>query len=112
MSFQEHLTPFAEHLYGKAQELSRKAPWLKKVWTWDGRVTCLVQMNESAPEQKITVKDYNDLNKIWRRGAEEKEKSPKRRTTDSTYEQTAWEKTEMKVLTLQNYKDYYQILLM
>ena len=96
MSVQEHLTPFAEHLYGKAQDLSRKAPWLKKVWTWDGRVTCLVQMNESAPEQKITVKNYNDLNKIWRRGAEEKEKSPKRRTTDPTYEQTAWEKTEKR----------------
>ena len=96
MSVQEHLTPFAEHLYGKTQDLSRKAPWLKKVWTWDGRVTCLVQMSERAPEQKITVKNYNDLNKIWRRGAEEKEKSPKRRTTDPTYEQTAWEKTEKR----------------
>lgn len=96
MSIQEHLTPFAEHLYGKAQELSRKAPWLKKVWTWDGRVTCLVQMEESSPEQKITVKDYSGLDRIWRRGAEEKAKTQKRRTIDPTYEQTAWEKVEKR----------------
>ena len=96
MSIQEHLTPFAEHLYGTAQDLARKAPWLKKVWTWDGRITCLVQMNDNSPEQKITVKNYEGLNKIWRKGAEEKAKSPKRRTTDPTYEQTAWEKVEKR----------------
>ena len=38
MGIQELLTPFAEHLLGKTQELSRKAPWLKNVWTWDGRI--------------------------------------------------------------------------
>ena len=31
MGIQELLTPFAEHLLGKAQDLSSKAPWLKKV---------------------------------------------------------------------------------
>ena len=52
MGIQELLTPFAEHLLGKAQDLSSKAPWLKKVWTWDGRIVCLVKLSESHPEQK------------------------------------------------------------
>ena len=33
---------------------------------------------ESAPEQKITVKDYNDLNKIWRREEQKRKRNRQR----------------------------------
>ena len=36
----------------KHKKLSSKAPWLKKVRTWDGRIVCLVQLSEPHPEQK------------------------------------------------------------
>ena len=98
MGIQELLTPFTEHLMGKAKALSRKAPWLKKVWTWDGRVVCLVQLSESHPEQKITVRNNEDLNKIWLKGEKPSPKSPKakRKITDPDFEQGEWEKTQKR----------------
>ena len=100
MGIQELLTPFTEHLMGKAKELSRKTPWLKKVWlwTWDGRVVCLVQLSESHPEQKITVRNNEDLNKIWLKGEKSSTKSPKakRKITDPDFEQGEWEKTQKR----------------
>ena len=95
LGVQEHLTPFTEHLLRKANELSRKAPWLKKTWTWDGRVTCLVQYSNEHPEQKVTVKNNEDLNKIWLKGEKLSPKSPlaKRKITDPDYMETASEKT-------------------
>ena len=98
MGIQELLTPFTEHLMGKAKELSKKAPWLKKVWTWDGRVVCLVQLSELHPEQKITVRNNEDLNKIWLKGNKPSPKSPKakRKITDPDFEQGEWEKTQKR----------------
>ena len=98
MGIQELLTPFAEHLLGKAQDLSSKAPWLKKVWTWDGRIVCLVKLSESHPEQKITVTCHSDLDKIWLKGKSPSPKSPwaKKKINDPDYMETAWEKTEKK----------------
>ena len=98
IGIQELLTPFAEHLLGKAQDLSSKAPWLKKVWTWDGRIVCLVQLSESHPEQKITVTCHSDLDKIWLKGKSPSPKSPwaKKKINDPDYMETAWEKTEKK----------------
>ena len=98
MGIQELLTPYTEHLLGKAKDLSQKAPWLKKVWTWDGRVVCLVQLSESHPEQKVTVRNIEDLNKIWLKGGKSPPKSSKakRRLTDPDYEKAQWEKVEKR----------------
>ncbi len=98
MGIQEHLTPFTEHLLKKAEDLSRKAAWVKRVWTWDGRVVCLVQYSETHPERKITVRTYEDLNKIWLKGEKPSPKSPmgKKKITDPDYEKAAWEKNEKR----------------
>ena len=62
------------------------------------RVTCLVQLSSEHPEQKITVKNNADLNKIWLKGDKLSPKSPfaKHKITDPDYMETAWEKTEKR----------------
>jgi hypothetical protein len=94
MGIQEHLTPFTQHLLNKANELCETAPWIKKVWTWDGRVTCLMQVEENSPAKKMTVTKVEDLNKLWRKGAELVDTNRAKRTTDSEYGRIEWEKTE------------------
>ena len=94
---QELLTPFTEHLVGKAKEMSQSAPWLKKVWTWDGRVICLVQYDPKSAERKVTVSCVEDLNVIWRKGKTVKKDETikrRRRFTDQDYDRYEWQKTE------------------
>ena len=87
-AIQEHLTPFTQHLLQKAKELSKRASWVSNAWTWDGKVTVLVERNES--KRKVIVSCQEDLNKIWKEG----EQPRKRRLTDPNYNKVEWDKTE------------------
>ncbi len=84
----EHLTPFTRHLLTKAKDLCQRAAWVKNVWTWDGRVTVLVE-SELGKQRKQVVTSFEDLNKLWELGTS---KSRKRRITDPDYNQINWEK--------------------
>ncbi len=86
----EHLTPFTRHLLAKAKDLTQKAAWIRNAWTWDGRVTVLVE-TEVGKQRKQVVTCFEDLNKLWELG---NNKSRKRRITDPAYNQINWEKTE------------------
>ena len=84
----EHLTPFSRHLLTKAKDLCQRAAWVKNVWTWDGRVTVLVE-TELGKQRKQIVTSFEDLNKLWELGTS---KNRKRRITDPEYNQINWEK--------------------
>ena len=86
---QEHLTPFTQHLLSKAKGLSKRAPWVKNVWTWDGKVTLLVETTNI--KKKVIVTCQEDLNKIWKEG--ESTPSRKKRITDPNYTTVEWDKT-------------------
>ena len=86
---QEHLTPFTQHLLQKAKELSKRASWVSNAWTWDGKVTVLVDRN--GTKRKVVVSCQEDLNKIWKEG---EQITRRRRVTDPNYVKVEWDKTE------------------
>ena len=53
IGIQEHLTPFTQYLLGNANELAQRASWVNNAWTWDGRVTGLVERN--SLKRKVVV---------------------------------------------------------
>ena len=57
-----------------------------------GGVSC------SSESQKVTVRNIEDLNKIWLKGEKSPPKSSKakRRITDPDYEKAQWEKVEKR----------------
>ena len=91
IGIQEHLTPFTQHLLNKAKELSKRAPWVKNVWTWDGKVTVLVETTNV--KRKITITCQEDLNKIWKEYKEGESSPRKKRITDPNYTTVEWDKS-------------------
>ena len=89
LGIQEHLTPFTQHLLQKAKDLSKRASWVSNAWTWDGKVTVLVERNET--KRKVIVSCQEELNKIWKEGDQT---TRKRRLTDPNYTKVEWDKTE------------------
>ena len=88
---QEHLTSFTQHLLNKAKELLKCAPWEKNVWTWDGKVTVLVETTNV--KRKITITCKEDLNKIWKEYKEIESTPRKKRITDPNYTMIEWDKS-------------------
>ena len=54
-----------------------------------------MQVDEKSPEKKVTVTSYEDLNKLWRKGAVLVDTSNrKKRITYDDYDRIEWEKTD------------------
>ena len=68
IGIQEQLTTFKLFFLEKARKLVKMSTIAKAAWTWDGRVTVLVQPSDKVPGKKVTINRIEDLNDIWKQG--------------------------------------------
>jgi hypothetical protein len=68
IGIQEQLTTFKQYLLEKAQDLVKKLEIARAAWSWDGRITILVQKEMKGKKSYVHIRKIQDLNALWNEG--------------------------------------------